>query len=177
MATQSAQADPGVVITHPNREKAAVQSTRAVVVLLLLASAGLLGLITVAGWGVLEGATPVEIAYIAIYLLLAFLAARWNRGALPVAAALAVFLLIFAAVAASGWFEREKRGYSEPALNSNLLGLLTLLVIPLQLLVIFFTMRGLGQGWNVEVERRGGEPEAHAVSRSEYVRTVPREET
>jgi hypothetical protein len=176
MATGSAHAEPRVIVTHPNREKPVVQSTRVVVVLLLLLSAALLALITIAGWGVLEGATPVEIAYILVYLVLAFLAARWNRGALPVAAVLAVFLLIFAAVAASGWFEREKHGYSEPALSSDLLGLLTLLVIPLQILVIVFTMRGLGQGWNVELERRMDEPEAQPVSRSEYVRTIPRGE-
>jgi hypothetical protein len=176
MATQSAQLEPGVVITHPNREKPVVQSTRAIVVLLLLASAGLLGLITVAGWEVLEGATPVEIGYILVYLLLAYLAARWNRGSLPVAAALAVFLLIFAAVAASGWFEHEKHGYTEPSLSSNLLGLLTLLVIPLQLLLIFFAIRGLQQGWNVELERRTDEPEARLRGEPEYVRTIRREE-
>jgi hypothetical protein len=177
MATQSAQRETGVVITHPNREKPVVQSTRAIVVLLLLASAGLIGLITVGGWGVLEGASPVEIGYMLVYLVLAFLAARWNRGALPVAAALAVFLLIFAAVAASGWFEREKRGYAEPSISANLLGLLTLLVIPLQLLLIFFAMRGLRQGWNVELERRTDEPEARPPERrSEYVRTIPREQ-
>jgi hypothetical protein len=176
MAPAGAQSDPRVVVTHPNREKPRVQTTRAIVVLLLLASAGLIGLITVTGWGVLEGASPVEIFYILVYLVLAFLAARWNRGALPVAGALAVFLLIFAAVAASGWFEREKQGYSEPSLSANLLGLLTLLVIPLQLLLVFFAIRGLGQGWNVELEQRMDEPEARPPARqSEYVRSIPRE--
>jgi hypothetical protein len=162
-----------VIVTHPNRDKPVVQSTRAVVVLLLLGTAGLIALITAAGWEVLEGATPVEVGYIAVYLLLAFLAARWNRGALPVAAALAIFLLIFAAVAASGWFDREKRGFAEPAIDPNLLGLLTLLIIPLQLLLVFFAIRGLQQGWNVEVERRVDEP-APPTRGSEYVRAVPR---
>jgi hypothetical protein len=174
MATQTAQATPRVMVTHPNRDKPVVQSTRAIVVLLLLGTAGLIALITATGWEVLEGATPVEIGYIAVYLLLAFLAARWNRGALPVAAALAVFLLIFAAVAASGWFDREKRGFAEPALDPNLLGLLTLLIIPLQLLLVFFAIRGLQQGWNVEVERRVDEPATH-VGGSEYVQAAPRE--
>jgi hypothetical protein len=173
MATQTAQVEPRVIVTHPNRDKPVVQSTRAVVVLLLLATAGLIALITATGWEVLEGATPVEIGYIAVYLLLAFLAARWNRGALPVAAALAVFLLIFAAVAASGWFGREKAGFAEPALDPNLLGFLTLLIIPLQLLLVFFAIRGLQQGWNVEVERRVDEP-APRVGGSDYVRGVPR---
>ena len=174
MATQSAQVEPRVIVTHPNRDKPVVQSTRAIVVLLLLGTAGLIALITVTGWEVLEGATPVEVGYIAVYLLLAFLVARWNRGALPVAAALAVFLLIFAAVASSGWFEREKRGFAEPALDPNLLGVLTLLIIPLQLLLVFFAIRGLQQGWNVEVERRVDEPAPRAGA-SGYVQAVPRE--
>jgi hypothetical protein len=173
MATQTAPVEPRVIVTHPNRDKAVVQSTRAIVVLLLLGTAGLLVLITATGWEVLQSATPVEIGYIAVYLLLAFLAARWNRGALPVAAALAVFLLIFAAVAASGWFQREKAGFAEPALDPNLLGLLTLLIIPLQLLLVFFAIRGLQQGWNVEVERRADASAARA-GESENVRAVPR---
>jgi hypothetical protein len=172
MATQGGRPQTGVIVTHPNRDKPVVQSTRAVVVLLLVVSAGLIGLITGAGWGVLEGASPIEIGYMVVYLLLAFLAARWNRGALPVAAGLAVFLLIFAAVAASGWFQREKRGYAEPSLNSDLLGLLTLLLIPLQILLVVFAMRGLSQGWNVEVEQRFDEPEERSASESKYVRTV-----
>jgi lysylphosphatidylglycerol synthetase-like protein (DUF2156 family) len=172
MASQHGRLQSGVIVTHPNRDKAVVQSTRAIVVLLLLVSVGLIGLITGAGWGVLEGAAPVEIGYMIVYLVLAFLAARWNRGALPVAAALAVFLLIFAAVAASGWFQREKRGYAEPSLNSDLLGLLTLLVSPVQILLIVFAMRGLAQGWNVEVEQRFDEPEERSASESKYIRTV-----
>jgi hypothetical protein len=172
MATPSAAPKQGVIVTHPNREKPVVQSTRATVVLLLLLSAGLVGLITGAGWGVLEGAAPLELGYILVYLLLAFLTARWNRGALPVSASLAAFLLIFAAVAASGWFEREKRGYAEPSLNSDLLGLLTLLVIPLQILLIVFAIRGFSQGWNVELEQRVDEPEERSASQPQYVRTV-----
>jgi len=174
MATQSAQLGSRVIVTHPNREKPVVQSTRAIVVLLLLATVGLIGLITITGWEVLEGAAVVEIGYVLVYLLLAFLTARWNRGALPVSAALAVFLLIFSAVAASGWFEREKTGYEEPAINANLLGLLTLLIIPLQLLVVFFAIRGLQQGWNVEVERRVEDRGDASTETLAHVRTIPR---
>ncbi|MDE3070741.1 MAG: hypothetical protein KGJ43_08450 [Acidobacteriota bacterium] len=154
MAAQGAGVTPGMVITHPNREKAVVQGTRAAVIFLLLASAGVLLVITGAGWEVLESAQPVEIAYILIYLLLAFLAFRWNRGALPISASLAVFLLIFAAVAAPGWFEHQKHGFSAPSINSDMLGILTLLLIPLQVLLVIFAMRGFAQGWNVELEQR-----------------------
>ena len=153
MATESARSEGKVVITHPNREKAVVRSTRAVVIALLLASAGLIALVTAAGWSVLEGAEVLEIGYIVVYLLLAYLALRWSRGALPLAGALAVFLIIFAVVAAPGWFEHEKSGYSTPALNADLLGILTLLLIPLQILLLIFTVQGFQQGWNVEVER------------------------
>jgi hypothetical protein len=152
----AAEPDPGVVITHPNRDKAVVQATRATVILLLLASAGLVLLVTIGGWSVLEGAVPIQIAYIAIYLTLAFFAARWNRGVLPVAAALAVLLAIFAAVAGPAWFSRDKAGFAQPALNASLLGLLCLLIVPVQILLVAFAMRGFNQGWNVELERRTG---------------------
>jgi FtsH-binding integral membrane protein len=151
----------GVMITHPNRDRPVVQGTRAAVILLLLASAGLVLVVTVGGWSALEGAIPVQIGYIAIYLVLAFFAGRWNRGVLPVAAVLAVLLLIFAAVAGPGWFNRDKFGFAQPALNAGLLGVLTLLIVPVQILLVAFAMRGFKQGWNVELERRdpGSGPE------------------
>ena len=143
-----------MVITHPNRDKAVVQATRATVVVLLLVSAGLVLIVTVGGWNVLESAIPVQIGYIVVYLTLAFYAARWNRGVLPVAAALAVLLAIFALVAGPSWFNRDKFGYAQPSLNAGLLGTLTLLVLPVQMLLVAFAMRGFKQGWNVELERR-----------------------
>jgi presenilin-like A22 family membrane protease len=142
-----------VVITHPNRDKPVVQATRATVVLLLLISAALVLIVTVGGWKVLQGAWIVQVAYIVIYLVLAFFAARWNRGVLPVAAALAVLLLVFALVAGPFWFDRNKTGFAEPALNAGLLGTITLLLVPVQMLLIAFAMRGFNQGWNVELER------------------------
>jgi hypothetical protein len=144
-----------VVITHPNRDKPVVQATRVTVILLLLASAALVLIVTIGGWSVLEGAVPVQIGYVLVYLTLAFYAARWNRGVLPVSAALAVLLAIFALVAGPAWFNRDKSGFAQPALNAGLLGLLTLLIIPVQMLLVAFAMRGFNQGWNVEIERRG----------------------
>jgi len=144
----------GGIITHPNRDKPVVQGTRASVVLLLLASVGLLLINTIGGWSVLQSAQPIQIGYIVVYLTLAFFAARWNRGVLPVAAALAVLLAIFALVAGPSWFARDKTGFVEPAINSGLLGVLTLLLVPLQMLLVAFAMRGFNQGWNVELERR-----------------------
>lgn len=144
----------GVIITHPNRDKPVVQATRATVVVLLLVSVALVLVITIGGWSVLEGAIPLQIGYIVVYLTFAFFAARWNRGVLPISAALAVLLAIFALVAGPSWFDRNKSGFAQPALNAGLLGLLTLLVVPVQMLLVAFAMRGFSQGWNVELERR-----------------------
>ncbi len=156
MASAGASEEPriGVIITHPNRDKPVVQATRATVVLLFLVTAGLVLIITVGGWSVMQGATPVQIAYIIIDLVLAFYAARWNRGVLPVGAALAVLLMIFALAAGPAWFSHDKNGFAQPALSSSLLGLLTLLLVPVQMLLVAFAMRGFKQGWNVELERR-----------------------
>jgi hypothetical protein len=149
-------AEPDVRIEHPNRKKASSKATRAVVFVLLLASAGLVALITWGGWDALEGAKPLQIAYIVVYLVLAIFVLRWSRGVLPLASALAILLLIFAAVSAPGWYDRDKSGFTSPNLDESLLGLLTFLIIPLQVLLIGFAMRGFQQAWNVEVER---EPE------------------
>src|ERR687893_1322932 len=139
-------------IEHPNRKKAASKLTKMIVVLLLLASAALLAIITWGGWETLEGAKPLQIAYIVLYLLMAFFVLRWSRGVLPVASALAIIMLIFAAVSTPQWFDRDKAGFSNPTLDESLLGLLTALMVPLQLLLIAFAMRGFQQAWNVEVE-------------------------
>jgi FtsH-binding integral membrane protein len=151
-----------VVITHPNRDKPVVRATRATVIVLLLASAALVLAITFGGLETLEGAGPVAIQlfFVLVYLLLAFYAARWNRGVLPVASALAILLGTFALVAAPGWFNRDKAGFAQPALGAGLLGLLTLLVIPVQILLVVFAMRGFSQGWNVERELRRPPPRA-----------------
>ncbi len=145
---------PDVVVTHPNRDKPVVQATRATVVLLMLATAALVAIVTIGGWAVLQAAKPIEIAYVLIYVTMAFLAMRWNRGVLPVSAVLAVLLGIFALVAGPGWFNRDKTGFEEPALEAGLLGVLTLLIVPVQVLLIAFAMRGFQQGWNVEVHQR-----------------------
>jgi uncharacterized membrane protein (UPF0136 family) len=155
MAMSTSATPTGVRITHPNREKAVVQGTRATVILLLLVSVGLLLIVTVGGWEDLLGASiGLQVAFIAAYALLAFYAGRWNRGVLPVASGLAVLLIIFALTGATAWFNRDSTGFSQPALNSSLLGLLTLLIVPVQILLITFAMRGFQQGWNVELEQR-----------------------
>ena len=146
----------GVVIEHPNREKASSKTTKAIVTLLLLVSAVLMIIISIGGWDTLEGAKVPQIAYILLYLLIAYYVVRWNRGVLPVAAALAIILLIFAAVSGPEWFDRDKEGFTDPTLDEGILGLLTMILVPVQVLLIAFAMRGFQQAWNVEVEQ---EPE------------------
>jgi hypothetical protein len=152
----------GMIVTHPNRDKPVVQATRATVVLLLLVSAGLVLIVTIGGWSLLSGLIPVQFAFVLAYLVLAVTAARWNRGALPIAAVLAVLLGIFALVAGPSWFARDKSGFAQPTIDSGLLGLLTLLIVPVQMLLVAFAMRGFKQDWHVELERRdpaaGAEP-------------------
>jgi lysylphosphatidylglycerol synthetase-like protein (DUF2156 family) len=161
----SVMADPGVTIEHPNRRKASSKLTRAMVVVLLLVSAALVAIITIGGWDALEGAKFLQIVYIVLYVVLAVFVLRWSRGVLPVAAALAMVLLIFAAVSAPAWFDRDKTGFTDPALGADILGLLTALVVPLQLLLIAVAMSGFRQAWNVEVERHEEPPPDRAESR------------
>ena len=146
-------ADPGVRIEHPNRAKAASKLTRLIVVVLLLVSAFLVTVVTIGGWDVLQGAKALQISYIVIYVVIAFFVMRWSRGVLPLAAALAIVLLIFAAVSAPAWFDRDKAGFTDPTIDEGMLGLITALIVPVQILLIAFAMSGFRQAWNVEVER------------------------
>jgi hypothetical protein len=140
------------VLLHPNRDKAESKATRAVVVLLLLVSALLILIVTLGGWSVLQGAQVVSFAFVVLYLVMAFFIWHWSRGLLPVSAAMAVLMTVFAAVAAPAWFERDKDGLVDPALEPALLGLLTIVLIPISLLLVVSALRGFQQQWNVEVE-------------------------
>ena len=146
-----------VVIEHPNRKTAASQATRFMVVVLLLVSAFLIAVITLTAWNQLLGARAIQVICILIYLVLAWQVVRWSRGVLPVSAAFGIIMLIFALVSVPGWFERDKAGFTEPALPADVIGMLTALLIPIQALLIVFAMRGFRQAWNVEVEHPADE--------------------
>jgi presenilin-like A22 family membrane protease len=158
------------VLTHPNRDKPESKAAKAAVILLLVVSALLVLIVTAGGWAQLQGAQIVAIGYILLYLLMAFFVNRWNRGVLPVASALAILLAVVAAVAAPAWFARDKAGFADPALDPAILGLVTIIIIPVQLLLIVFAMRAFQQKWNVEIEvareeadrYRGGGPPGEA---------------
>jgi hypothetical protein len=148
---------PGYELWRPNREKPESNSARALVVFLLLVSAGVALVITIGGWSRLEGGKPFALLYVALYVLFAFLVARWNRGALPVISALAIILAIFAGIAAPAWFDRSKDGLTGPALPDDLLGLLCLVLVPLQVILIAVAMVAFNQEWHVEEERPIGD--------------------
>ena len=166
---------PGYVVVYPNREKASSKTTKVIVIVLLIISVVLMLLITIGGWTKLEGLKPVNIIWCLIYLMMAYYIGRWNRGLLPLAAALAILLLILAVIAGTGlggtsWFDRALVGFAPPqtpfggkGLSPDTLGALTLILAPVQILLIIFAMQGFAQGWNVELEvpadearRRGG---------------------
>ncbi len=156
---------PGHVITYPNREKAVSKATKAIVVLILLVSIALMLAVTIGGWSKLQGLSWVDFAWCIVYLAIAILVARWARGLLPIAAAMAILLLIVALIAGLGgsgtsWFERNHVDYAATqsifggkGLSPDVLGTLVLLIAPVQLLLIIFSMQGFSQGWNVEVEK------------------------
>ena len=153
------------VIVHPNRDKPESKATKAAVILLLLTSAALIAIVIIGGFEVLQGAQPVAVGYVIVYLVFAFFVARWNRGVLPVAAGLAILFAVVAAVAAPAWFDRDEPNHVVPLLDPAILGLLTLIIVPVQVLLIAFAMRGFQQAWNVEIE----------VSREEAERGRPRD--
>jgi hypothetical protein len=175
---QERRLTPGYVVYYPNREKAASKATKGIVVLILLVSVAIMLLITIGGWSKLQGMKPVNFAWCIVYLLIAyFVTRRWARGLLPIAAAMAIMLLGVSlisglGVAGTSWFDRNHTGFAAPqtpfgghGFGPDLLGLLTLLLAPVQVLLILFATQGFAQGWNVELEvpkeeaerrRRGG---------------------
>jgi hypothetical protein len=160
-AMETVVARPGYELWRPNRQKAEAKTMKAVIAFVLLVSAALLIIITLGGWERLLGASvgAMSLIWALLYIAFAFLVMRWNRGILPVAAALAVILAIFAAIAAPDWFARSKDGLDSPALPEDLLGLLTLIIVPVQLILIAVAMIGFTQEWHVEEERPiGGQP-------------------
>jgi lysylphosphatidylglycerol synthetase-like protein (DUF2156 family) len=140
------------VLIHPSRDKPEAKATKAAVILLLLTSAALILIVTVGGWSEMQGGQIVSIGYIIVYAVMAWYVTRWNRGVLPVAAGLAILFAVVAAVAAPGWFDRDKDGFQDPTLEPSILGLLTLIIVPVQVLLVAFAMRGFQQQWNVEIE-------------------------
>jgi hypothetical protein len=169
---------PGHTVVYPNREKAANKTTKAVVVVIMLISVALMLIVTFGGWSKLQGLKPVNFTWCLAYLAMAFyIGTRWARGLLPITAGLATLLLVMSVIAGTGasgtsWFDRSHAGFGAAqslfgggGFSPDTLGFFTLLIAPVQVLLIFFAMLGFAQGWNVEVEvpidearRRGYKP-------------------
>ncbi len=152
---------PGYELWRPNREKAQSKTTKAVVAFVLLVSAGLIAVIVLGGWERMQSSSIaiMSLVWAGLYVLFAFMIANWSRGLLPVASALAVIMAIFAAVAAPGWFARDKEGLDSPALPEEFIGLLVVILVFVQILLIVVAMIGFSQEWHVEEERPiGGRP-------------------
>jgi hypothetical protein len=162
---QQRKITPGYVVVFPNRDKPASHAVKAVVVALLLISVALMLGVTLGGWSQLQGLKPLNFLWAAADLVVAFyIAIRWARGLLPIAAGLAILLLMVVLIAALGangtsWFDHSHFGYA-PArsifggagLSADTLGTLVSLLVPVQILLIVFAMLGFQQGWNVELE-------------------------
>ena len=95
----------------------------------------------------------MQLFIIAVYIAMLFQAIRWSRGSLPVSGAFAVIVAILALVSAPSWFDRTKAGFTATGLSATTLGIVCAVLVPVQLLLLFFAMRGFTQGWNVEEER------------------------
>ncbi|MGA7397266.1 MAG: hypothetical protein WBW62_07460 [Solirubrobacterales bacterium] len=150
------EARPGYELWRPNRSKSGSITARFAVMLLLLISALLMLIIVIGGWDVLIGGGTFGIygiVFALVYILLAVMIGRWSRGALTLAIAFAVLLLIFCAVGAESWFARDKSGFTDAALPSDLIGLLVIILIPIQALLVIVSAIAFNQQWHVEEER------------------------
>jgi lysylphosphatidylglycerol synthetase-like protein (DUF2156 family) len=156
---------PGYAVIFPNREKATSKIMKAIVSLILLVSVALLLIVTIGGWSQLEGMKPINFVLCIAYLIIAFYVfVKWARGMLPIAAGLAILLLMIAVVAGLGltgtsWFDRSHNGFAHAksmlggqGLSADTLGTVVLLLIPVQVLLILFALQAFAQGWNVEQE-------------------------
>jgi hypothetical protein len=155
---------PGYAVIHPNRDRAVCKLTKLLIVGILLASVVLMMVVTIGGWSKLQGMKPVNFIWAALYLVCAFYISRWARGILPIAAALAILLLIIAVVAAFGldgtsWFDRNHSGFAHAqslfggaGLGTNVLGTFAVLLIPVEVALVVVAIIGFAQGWNVELE-------------------------
>ena len=147
---------PGYELWRPNREKAESVTTKVVLVILLAATSIIAVIVAISGFSLMSGGTGMAIVtliYGLLYAFFAFLVARWNRGILPVVAALSMILAIFCAVGANSWFARDKSGFEDGLLPVTLIGLLVVILALLQIVLIAAALYGFNQEWHVEEER------------------------
>jgi hypothetical protein len=152
------------IIEHPNRDKQASKNSRVIVIALLLVSAVLILIILFGGWSAMQGMVFISLAWAIAYVGAAYFVSKWNRGVLPVLAALGIVLLIFAGLATGSWFDRNTIGYNEASLSASTLGTLTAILIPIQALLILASLQAFGQQWNIEIEHWPDDEPEYAAS-------------
>jgi hypothetical protein len=140
------------VVVHPNRERPESKSTKAAVVVLLIATAALTLIIFIGGFTKIPGQRPVTVLFVVVFGILAYYVWQWSRGSLAMAAGITTIFFMGVIVALPGWFGRDKVGFDDPLFPAGLLGLLTLVLAFVCLAVILLSMVAFQQGWNVEVE-------------------------
>lgn len=157
---------PGYELWRPNREKGQSVTTKFVLVLLLWATAGLAILVAITGFSLMSGGAGMGIMsliYGLLYAFFGFLVLRWNRGILPVAAALSIILAILCAVGADSWFARDKTGFEDGLIPTPVIGLLVVILALLQIIVIVVSLYAFNQEWQVEEERLLGSGEDYGA--------------
>jgi peptidoglycan/LPS O-acetylase OafA/YrhL len=157
---------PGYELWRPNREKGTSVTTKFVIVLLLAVTAALAILVAITGFSLMSGGTAmavVTLIYGLLYAFFAFLVLRWNRGILPVAAALSIILAIFCAVGANSWFARDKSGFDEGLIPVAMIGLFVIILGLLQIVLMIVAIYGFNQEWHVEEERLIGSGEDYGA--------------
>jgi peptidoglycan/LPS O-acetylase OafA/YrhL len=157
---------PGYELWRPNREKTESVTAKFVIVLLLAVTAALAILVAITGFSLMSGGTAmavVTLIYGLLYAFFAFLVLRWNRGILPVAAALSIILAIFCAVGANSWFARDKAGFDEGLIPVTLIGLFVIILGLLQIVLMIAAIYGFNQEWHVEEERLIGSGEDYGA--------------
>ena len=147
---------PGYELWHPNREKPSSLSMRLLIVVLLLVAAALMVIVVLGGWSILTGGATwgiISLLLAGLYCVLAYMVWKWSRGALALTTAVSVILLVLFSTGVGSWFARNKPDFSEAALPSELLGMLVVVLIPLQAAITVATAIGFRQNWYVEEER------------------------
>ena len=160
---------PGYELWRPNREKAEAITIKFVLALLLAATSAIAFLVTITGFSLMTGGSGMGVVcfiYAALYAFFTFLVIRWNRGILPVAAALSMILAILCAVGADSWFARDKAGFEDALVPVTLIGLLVVILAILQLIVVAVSLYAFNQNWHVEEERPIGSGEDYGAGAS-----------
>ena len=155
--------EASTVVTHPNRNTPETDAARFLVILLFAVSIALMLVILLFGWSVLEGQLLASFAYVAVYGVIVWRVAQWARGPLALGAALAIILAILSAIAVPTWVDRDANGYAAPdaiwgstGLPSTVLGLLTIILVIVQIVLIVACVRAFRQEWQVELEVPAG---------------------